>query len=89
MDLHTRTQVQQIFKAVDERFGSTWSIPWKKVLGAKLQLDSYCTRYPNVDWNKGGGLLQLCRPGAGDYQQTYMQLAKREMLVRKLRRRPF
>jgi hypothetical protein len=76
--------VREVFAEHDDRFGTTWTIPWKKVRETNKGLKSWEKNHPNVDFAKGG-LLQLMCSGAADYACAYRQLAAREVLRRKLR----
>jgi hypothetical protein len=76
--------VRKVFAEHDARFGTTWTIPWKKVRETNKELESWKKNHPNLDFTKGG-LLQLMCSGAGDRELAYRQLAAREVLRRKLR----
>jgi hypothetical protein len=76
MDAKTVDWVTEIFVAVDPRFGDVWEIPFERVQRVLDRFDSYWDRHPGVP-RTGGGLIQLCAPGAGDYHLAVREVALR------------
>ena len=65
-----------MFVEVDPRFGDVWEIPFEKAQRVIDRLDSYWDRHPGVP-RTGGGLIQLCAPGAADYYLAVRDVAEK------------
>ena len=67
--------ISSLIVEVDERFSHSWRIPFEAVLTQLHWLDTYWDRHPGAA--RQGGLISLCAPGAADYANVVMEIAKR------------